>query len=156
MAALERFNDLFDIIARIVHCTLIVGFLALVWFAADREPPFTVLRVWPASAAPGEEITIHVDVKRQIDRNCSARMSRSIFYSTQERTDLGTAHFSAQTIAAMERATPGRLHVNFVVPKGADPGPAALVSSLEYVCNATHRWVPIEMTTTMPFTILAP
>jgi hypothetical protein len=34
------------------------------------------------------------------------------------------------------------------------PGPAALVTSLEYRCNRVHSLWPIEVTTTFPFEVL--
>ena len=56
----------------------------------------------------------------------------------------------------MERDTPGKKAPMIEIPVNAKPGQAALVSSLRYGCNATHRLVPIEVTTVEMFTILPP
>ena len=156
MVALQRFNLMFDAIARIVHVTLALMFAALVWFAFDRAPPFEMLHVYPAQAKVGEQITVYAYVRRQISRNCSAKMSRAVFDSIQDRFDLGDSFFTADMIERMEFATPGRVALRFTIPPTSRPGSAALVSALEYSCNATHRVWPIAVTTVAPFTILPP
>ena len=122
--------------------------------AADRREPFEVLRVEPASARPGEIVTIYADVRRDVSRACSADLSRSVFDSRLVRFDYPQTRFSAEMIEEMERAHPGRLQVAVMVPPGAAAGPADLVNVLSYRCNQVHALWPIEVTTRMPFTVL--
>lgn len=145
----------------IVHATegvawAILGIAALVvlYFAADRDPPFSVLRVEPAEAPAGEFVVVRASVIRQASRGCSAEFSRYLFDSAGTRFDLGHAIASADMISTMERQSPGKLAVSFRIPPPAAPGPARLRTVLEYTCNRTHRVMPIVVTSEMPLTVL--
>ena len=134
--------------------TLIIALGLVIWQAADRKPPFSVLAVEPAFAKPGELVTITAQVWRDQDRNCSVQMSRSVFDAMGARSDFPVTRFSDQLIDDMERKTPGILRVSFVVPPNAATGTAELVSVLDYRCNRVHSLWPIEVTTQMPFEVV--
>lgn len=138
-------------IARLI---LLCAAVLVLYYAADREPPFAVTSSLPAEAAAGDNITIHARVQRDVSRNCNAEFSRYIYDSAGVRFDLGSSQASAQAIAQMERRSPGMLMISFRVPPTAASGPASLQTVLRYRCNRVHHWMPIEVTTDMPFTVL--
>jgi hypothetical protein len=138
----------------IARAIIFVAFCLVLYYAADREPPFAVLTVEPAYAQPGQSITIKAAVRRDVERGCNAEFSRYVFDSGGAGFDLGHAISSAEMISRMERDFPGALMVKFQVPADAQPGPALLQTVLDYRCNRTHNLWPIQVTTAMPFTVL--
>jgi hypothetical protein len=139
---------------KLAQAILVCGLLVVLYYAADREPPFAVLSVKPAAAYPGEFVAIEANVRRQVERNCSAEFARYIFDSQGTRYDLGGGTASAELVGRMERQSPGVLRLSVQVPPTAAPGTAHLVTVLDYACNRTHRIAPIQVTTEMPFTVL--
>lgn len=134
---------------------LIAGMiLSWIWFLFDRAPPITVVSVEPASAKPGEFVTITAHVQRDMRRECSAKMSRYIFDASGARFDMGDSGISADMITSLERKAPGLLKVSFQIPLAASEGRAELMSVLDYQCNRTHILWPIVVTTRLPFTVL--
>lgn len=134
----------------VLMCALIL----IVIQAADRKEPFHVLSVEPASARPGERVTIRAKVVRDTSRNCSATMARSVFDAAEVRFDYPLHKVPDAVIDQMEKATPGQLAISIMIPHGAASGVAQLVSALEYRCNRVHAIWPIEVVTVMPFTVL--
>ena len=149
--AVDRVLRRFLLAAQII---IVFGLITAVAMAFDRKPPFVVLTVAPAYASPGQSVTIHATVKRDLSRRCSASFARYLYASDGSRRDLGGSAASAETISDLERRSPGELVVSFAVPADMPPGPAALVTSLEYRCNRVHSLWPIEVTTTFPFEVL--
>lgn len=145
-----------DVLMRLSWVPTLVLMLALVLVlvqAADRRPPFQIISVEPASAKAGDTVTIRARVWRDPSRDCSAVMSRSVFDSQSVRWDYPVTRFSDAIIDDMESRRPSELRVSVVVPANAAAGEAHLVSVLEYRCNRVHALWPIEVTTTMPFTV---
>jgi hypothetical protein len=138
-------------VARVI---LFLAALLVIYYAADREPPFAVHGSEPAEAHAGEYVTINASVTRDVSRRCNTEFSRYIFDSHGTRFDLGRSQASADAIASMERRSPGVLSVAFVVPPAAKPGPAILQTVLQYQCNRVHHFWPIETTVDMPFLVL--
>lgn len=126
----------------------------LVW-AADREPPFEVVGVDPALATPGESVVLVFHVRRSVERECSAILTRWVIDGKGVKIDLeGQQRISADAIRELERRTPGLLITSVPVPLSAFPGDAMLISDLEYICNPVQKWWwPISITTQAPFTI---
>lgn len=153
-AAFHRIDDVLLRLAWLPSVVLLAAAVLVLVQAADRKEPFQILSVEPASARPGDMVTIRASVWRDGARNCSAVMSRSVFDAQHVRWDYPIARFSDSMIDSMEAAAPGELRVSVVVPPTASPGLAQLVSVLEYRCNRVHAVWPIEVTTTMPFTVL--
>ena len=85
--------------AWIPNWTILAALLIVAVQVFDREPPFSVLQVFPASARPGETVTIQAEVWRDTSRHCSATMGRSVFDSQRARFDFPVAQFSAALIA---------------------------------------------------------
>ena len=158
MSDFERFFHRMDhtlqTLIWIPRLMLFVAAVLIIIQAMDREPPFGILSVEPASARPGELVTITARVKRDSTRDCSAAMSRSIFDSSGQRSDYPIMRFSDAVIDDMERRMPSMLKVTIQVPANATPGPAQLVSVLDYRCNRVHALWPIEVTTVMPFEVI--
>ena len=153
-AFLHRFDSIMLRLMWVPRVMLLVAILLIAHEASDRKPPFEILSVEPASARPGESITITARVWRDTDRDCAASMTRSMFDSTIARSDFPVAYFSDDMIDKMERRAPGVLRVSLVLPANMAPGPANLVSVLHYRCNRVHALWPIEVTTNMPFEVL--
>jgi hypothetical protein len=138
----------------VARAILLCGFLLVLYYAADRAPPFAVLSVEPAEARAGDYITIKAHVRRDADRRCDAEYSRYLFDATGARFDMGRSITSAEMISSLERKSPGGLTISFHVPPSAAVGPALLQTVLDYKCNRLHRLMPITVTTDMPFTVL--
>lgn len=138
-------------VARLI--LLLAGMLVM-YYAADRTPPFGVVSSTVPEAQAGEYVTIKAKVRRDVSRGCNSETSRFVFDSAGVRYDLGHASFSAETIARMERQTPGELVVGFRIPPNVAPGPATLTTVVIHRCNRVHAWLPIESTVDMPFVVL--
>jgi hypothetical protein len=151
---LHRFDDVLMRLAWVPTVVLLSAFVLVLVQAADRDPPFQLLEVNPASARAGDVVTITARVWRDPDRRCSAEMSRSVFDSQHVRWDYPTAAFSASLIESMEQRSPSELRVSVVVPPNAAIGTAELISMLQYRCNRVHALWPIEVTTVMPFEVI--
>lgn len=128
--------------------------MLVVYYAVDRTPPFGVIASSYAAGQPGDYVTIRAVVRRDISRNCNTEINRFIFDSTGARFDMGHSSMSADTIARMERQTPGEMAVLFRIPPNLAPGPATLTTVVLHRCNRTHAWWPIESTVDMPFMVL--
>ncbi len=150
---MHSLDDILRKLQWIATATVWTGLLSIAWFASDRKPPFEVLDVYPASARPGEYITITAHVRRDLDRRCEADFSRYLFDEVGARYDLGYTQASAEMISEMDRRSPGMLSVSVKLPETMQPGNASLVSVLRYRCNNVHVIWPIKITTTMPFTV---
>lgn len=124
-------------------------------WSLDRTPPIKLLSSIDSQALPGSYIVIHAKVKRDLTRHCAVDYSRYMYDGAGVRYDLqGTTTLTEEAIQLTDKITPDALRLGFVVPQSAHPGPASLVSVLEYRCNPLHRIWPIEMVFTMPFTVL--
>jgi hypothetical protein len=139
-------------VARVI---LFLAALLVIYYAADREPPFALLSVEHAEAKAGDYVTIHAAVRRDTSRGCNSSFSRYLFDSSGARYDLGTSAMSADAIAQMDRKMPGKLVISFHVPQSAHSGQASLQTVIHHHCNRVHSlgW-PIETTIEMPFLVL--
>lgn len=150
---MHRLDDLLRRLQWTATGILWAGLFSLAFFAADREPPFEVLEYHPAHARAGEYITITARVRRDVERRCSADFTRYLFDASGARFDLGSSETSADMIADMEAKRPGVLRVIVKLPEVMEDGNGALVSVLNYRCNKVHAFWPIQVTTTLPFTV---
>lgn len=147
---LERLNILFLLI--IAVCVMQVA----VW-VFDTAPPFKLLSYTATEARAGQSTLVEATVWRALDRNCSVVFSRHMFDARGVRFDLsGSQIMSADALRALDRISPGKLRLNAVVPSVAAPGPALMVTVLEYRCNpwqeALGKPIRVEMTTTFVIT----
>ena len=138
-------------LARVI---LLLAAMLVLYYAADREPPFRLISTEPAEAQAGEYLTLRNKVHRDVSRGCNTEFTWYIFDSHGARYDMGHAQASAETIARMERKTPGELVISLRLPPNLAAGPATLQTVIHHQCNRTHAWVPIETTVDMPFTVL--
>lgn len=138
-------------VARVI---LLLAGMLVIYYAADREPPFVLHESNPAQGYAGDYVTITARVTRDTDRKCNTEFSRYVYDSRGTRFDLGRSQASAEAIASMERRSPGVLAVAFVIPPAAQPGPAIMQTVLQYKCNRVHHFWPIETTVEMPFLVL--
>jgi hypothetical protein len=150
----HRVDALLERLSWVPSLVLLIALVVILIQITDRRPPFEIRHVEPAFARAGEALTLHAEVWRDVDRKCSAEMSRYVFDANGARWDYPVSMFSSSIISRMEQATPGALKVAIIVPVGAAPGRAELVSVLSYRCNRAHALWPIEVTTHMPFIIL--
>ena len=138
----------------LAHTVIILSFVIIATYAADRAPPYKVLDVEPMEVVRGQTAIFKAKVWRDPGRICSAEFSRFIFDATGARHDLGNSMATAKMIADMERRSPGRLTLSIEMPPALAPGPATMVTTLHYKCNKVHAIWPIEVTTSLPFTVL--
>lgn len=150
---IHRLDDLLRRLQWAATAMLWAGLLSVAFLAADRRPPFEILEYYPAHAKAGEYITITARVRRDVERSCSADFTRYLFDTAGARFDLGSSETSAVMIKHMEAQHPGLLRVIVKLPEVMQPGDGALVSVLHYRCNRVHSLWPIEVTTTLPFTV---
>lgn len=138
-------------VARVI---LLLAALLILYYAADRDPPFAVLAVEHAEGRAGEYVTINSKVLRDVSRGCNTEFSRFLFDSRGARFDMGTSRMSAEAIAAMDRQSPSWLSLSVHIPPAVAPGPAKLQTVIHYQCNRVHALWPIELTVEMPFLVL--
>jgi hypothetical protein len=133
---------------------LILFGVKLVMWGADRAPPFKVLHVNPAIAAPGQPVRLVAQVRRDLHRKCSVTFTRHLFDGAGFRHDMeGAQMLSDEALRALDARAPGMLNVTLRVPSHASPGSASLVTALDYECNPMHAAWPIHVVTEMRFTI---
>jgi hypothetical protein len=154
MEIVRAFNHAVVATEWMARLIVLMGALLVLYYAADRAPPFRLVSSEPAEAQAGEFVTIRSVVRRDTARGCNAEFSRFIFDAAGARFDLGTAAMSADAIAKMERLTPGRLVLSFRVPNSMAPGPAVLQTVVYHQCNRVHALWPIVTTIEMPFVVL--
>ena len=138
----------------LANLTIVLAFVIIATYAADRAPPYKILESEPFEIRAGQTGVFKAKVWRDPGRTCSADFSRFIFDSAGARHDLGNSMATAKMIADMERKAPGRLTLSIEMPPALAPGPATMVTTLHYKCNKVHAIWPIEVTTELPFTVL--
>lgn len=136
---------------------LAVGMTAWQIFG-NREPPFVLISVEPAAAKPGDTVTIRANVTRDIGRKCSASWHRFMWLPGSGRVDVSKDNptVGPEFIEYLESIEPGRLTISERVPAVAQAGQAVIVTELGYWCKPAQKWYPIQVTTKLPFTVLAP
>ena len=143
----------------------IVCFVGLViFYAMDREPPFEMLSVEPASAKAGEMVTIKMKVRRDISRNCDGDIDRWMIDSGGAELHIGRVSRSAEAFKQLEQQTPGSWETKLLVPHVMRPGQGFFKADNRYYCNKTQKlmvgelgWLwAIRSTTVVPFTVLPP
>jgi hypothetical protein len=127
----------------------------LLFWAFDRSPPFELKDYTVFNGRRGETLLVSATVHRAVDRSCSVTFSRYLFDAKGVRTDLsGIQYMTASALEQMNRVNPDRLLLNVKVPDSVQPGPAKLVTSLEYVCNPIQRLWPIDVLLEMNLVVL--
>ena len=119
----------------------------------DRTPPIVINGY--KTTRSGAVTILHLDVKRDLSRRCSAEITRHFFDAAGVRFDVtGTVSFGAGTSASNEQRTPGKLLLALRIPPGAAKGVGQLETTAEYVCNPIHLLLPIQMKMTQDVEVL--
>ena len=135
---------------------LIVSVGQVIWWAMDRSPPFRVDAVRVTNAPRGGLVHIDAEVFRDVRRECGVTSSSHLYDSTGTRFVIdATTSSSSAGIAALERKSPGKLRRTIQLPDGVAVGPASIVSSMTYTCNALQEVLrPIQVQTEFQFEVL--
>ena len=135
---------------------LVVSIGQIIWWSVDRDPPFRVDAVRVTNARQGGLVHIDAEVFRDVRRECGVTLSSHIYDSTGARFVLdGSTVISSSGIAALERKSPGKLRSTVQLPAGVAVGPASIVSSMTYTCNALQEVLrPIQVQTEFQFEVL--
>lgn len=150
-------------ITRILHRSIIFAWLiiagvamVLATWAIDRSPPFKLLSYSVFNGRPGDSVLMIATVKRDLNKACSVTFSRYLFDHKGVRTDLsGIQYMTASALSQMDKANPNKLLLAIKLPVDIAPGPAKLVTSLEYVCNPIQRIWPLDVLLEMDMEILS-
>ncbi len=127
----------------------------VIYWAFDRSPPFVMLDYTAFNGRRGETVLVAANVDRNLERNCSVTFSRYLFDAKGVRSDLsGIQYMTASALAQMERDNPSKLLLSVKLPDNVQPGPAKLVTSLEYVCNPIQRIWPLDVLMEMNLVVL--
>ena len=135
---------------------LLVSVGQVIWWSLDREPPFKVKEVRVTNSAPGGVVHVDAEVFRDMSRECGVTLSSHLYDSTGTRFVIdATTSISSAGIAALERKSPGKLRRTIQLPDGVAVGPASIVSSMTYTCNALQEVLrPIQVQTDFQFEVL--
>lgn len=144
---------------RIIEITICVLFWAciaqIVWWMADRSPPFMLDSYTVDPTKRGHVALITGKVRRDIHRGCSATFARYIFDSQGFRHALGNEEaMSAAGIKRMDAINPGVLRLAIPLPESMAAGPARYVTDLVYSCNPIHVFKPIHVLMEIPIEVL--
>ena len=128
-----------------------------VW-ALDREPPFRLISYTAAPVRPGGVLHIDGIVRRDLGRRCGMVGSRYITDSIGVRYDVASANaMTANALAQLDAAAPGRLLQAHRIPAYITPGPAKMVTTMVYSCNILHDLIrPIPVDVVIAFEVLPP
>lgn len=117
----------------------------IAWWATDREQPFELLTYYAPPVHRGGVLHMTGEVRRNLDRGCSATFSRHLTDAQGFRVDLMTSQtMSAASIADMDRRDPQRLNLAIPIPDFVSPGQAIITTVMSYRCNPLHSIWPIQ------------
>ena len=137
----------------VAYVVIIAWIVSVAVMASDRKAPLKILPMTPPTVTRGETTIFRIPVERDLSRSCESRFARYIFASDGARYDLGPGYLTPQTIAEMERKTPGQIVVAVPIPDTIASGPATLVSEQAYACNKVHSIWPIQVSTQIAFVV---
>lgn len=135
---------------------LVLCAVPVLYWSLDRSPPFALLSAQVNSPRPGGILYVDARVRRDLDRECSVEFSRYLFDRNGSRHEAGGPQLmTPQAIRAMDAAAPGILRVTMQIPIGFPPGPAEMVTVLQYRCNPIQDlFRPIGVQMTIPLEVL--
>lgn len=146
-----------DIMAKLTHWAwrlriipwmmILISAGQIAWWAADRTPPFEMIKYRPMVGQPGGLVIIEAEVKRDVARGCSVVGNRTMYDSKGTLFPLSdNKTVSAKALAVLQTIMPDRTAIAINIPIEAAPGKAKIVTTLNYTCNPVQRlfdW-PIE------------
>lgn len=129
--------------------------LSFGYMVFDSRPPFELRGYTVSKSHAGELLRVDASVKRDLARGCSVAFSRHIFDSVGTRWDVqGQTNMPATALSQLDQQAPGKLRLAVPLPLGIAPGPARLVTPLEYKCNPWHAVQPIVVVMTIEFEVV--
>ena len=147
---MTNMTSLLERSAWLAWALIVLSMIGAAWMIADTDPPFRMLSYESTPARPGGILRVDAVVQRALSRRCSVTFSRHLFDSEGTRIDISPAVvMTADALEGLDRAAPGQLRLAISIPAHTLPGPARLVTPLQYQCNAWHAIRPIETTIVM-------
>jgi hypothetical protein len=130
--------------------------LYLAVISIDRTPPFKMISYTATAARAGDPVKIVAHVKRDLDRECDNERSTVMIDSTGARFDyIARVKTSAEAIRANDLASPDALRLNLMLLSGMSPGPAKIITTIEYRCNISHElFAPLVTQTVFDIEVL--
>ena len=122
-----------------------VALIVLAW-ALDTDPPFRLVGYTMGAGYAGGTAKIDADVKRDLARKCDVVYSRRLvdsqgyIYTIEPSTSV-----SAEALEQQDARSPDKLLYAIRIPLNASPGPAEILTPLEYSCNLWQKIRPITM-----------
>lgn len=149
---LTRFLRAASFLPILMH-VLVAGQL-IVW-GLDRQSPFVLDSYTATNATPGGTVFFVGNVERNVSRKCSVEYSRTIYDKNNFSYDVsGMQLRSPDALTNLDTRSPSRLLVAVELPTGIPPGPATMLTVLNYRCNMVHNVWPIRVTLPMKFEVL--
>ena len=135
----------------------ILGFcgLVLIYWAAERKPPFEMVDYKVHNAVRGETAYVNAKVTRDLNRDCTVTFVRYLIDRDKVRHDIGgTQYMTSAALHQMERDMPNSLNLALRLPEDLPVGPAKLVTALEYRCNPMHHLMPMDVLLEMQLDVM--
>ena len=137
----------------VAYAIIAVAVAQLAWWALDRHSPFDVLKI-NAAEVHQNVVRFDLDVRRDLDRNCSVEFSRHLVDADGYRHDMSVGQImDAEALREMDKRMGGKLLLSMDLPAGMAHGPAAMVTVLRYSCNPLQTMWPIQVRMTVPFEV---
>lgn len=122
-----------------------------IWWAADREPPFTYAGNPVAERIGRNEITLQYDVVRH--RICPVVATRWLRNNEGYRHYLPDVRISADAVRELEQQVHGKVKLTLQIPEALIAGKWIYDVTLYYECNPVHRVWPIVVAFGVPFEV---
>jgi hypothetical protein len=137
---------------------LAVCVAVLAQWAQDRAPTLEIVeQLGVPTVRPGQEAYLRATVRRDLTRDCHTESSRYLLTSDGYRHMEGDSFLSdTETLRRITAGHPNEIRTTYLVPSGAAPGPAQVVTVLLQECNPLHKFWPIRSTTVLALNIEGP
>jgi hypothetical protein len=123
-------------------------------WAWDREPPFKLIGYSVERPVHvGGPLRITLAVQRDLTRQCDVTVSRWIVDGRKFLIYLPQLAMDAHAIASLEQSSKDENRILLQMPDDAAPGNASYVTTLSYVCNPVHRFLPVRFSYEIPFVL---
>lgn len=151
-----RIDGLLHTLRWLPYTLIIVALIQVAVWAADRTPPFKVIKgtIIPPTVAGGI-LRIEGQVIRDVSRSCNLFVTQWVEDSFGFRHYLASVEMQAESIRKLEEISPGVTRYAPALPPGITPGPATYHAESQYTCNPVHSAFPIVVLTRIPFIIEA-
>lgn len=157
MLEIQKLNRAATVVVLLGVVLLLLALGQVTVWALDRRAPFEMVSYEPRPTRAGEAAIFRAVVKRDVSRSCSSSYSRLFYDSTGSRFDVTTGEqiMSADALSDLARRSPAAMVLSVVIPPAAAPGPGALVTVVNYVCNPLHQIFPVTVLLVMDVEVLS-